>query len=111
MRQFLILASICLSFPGCLHLSRGLEAADPLSRIVAWEDRRSLGNGALMDMTRPDQPTPVRVRALLALGRIQDPVTAPVVAAALGDANLEVRTEAAFAAGLLGLSWDPLPPD
>jgi cyclophilin family peptidyl-prolyl cis-trans isomerase/HEAT repeat protein len=55
------------------------------------------------------KPPAVRARALLALARLQDSDTAPIVAAACADPDAEVRAMAAFAAGELGLAWDGIP--
>lgn len=76
-----------------------------LHRVADMEDRRSAGD--VEPFTRsPDAQ--VRRRALLALGRIQDPRFAGAIADGLKDPVAEVREEAAFAAGLLGMSWQPL---
>src|SRR5262249_41758656 len=78
-----------------------------LHGVADLEDRRSAGD--VEPFTRvPDAK--VRQRALLALGRIQDPRYAGAIADRLKDPVPEVREEAAFAAGLLGLSWQPLDP-
>jgi cyclophilin family peptidyl-prolyl cis-trans isomerase len=77
--------------------------------ISEWEDRRSLGDGALVHAALTSSEPEIRARAFLALARIQEPSTAPAIAQGLGDADAEVRVEAAFAAGILGMSWVPLP--
>ncbi|HLL47694.1 MAG TPA: peptidylprolyl isomerase [Longimicrobiaceae bacterium] len=53
-------------------------------------------------------PVPERVRALRALARIQDLSTLEAVLAGLLATEVPVRDEAAFAAGVLALSWEPL---
>ncbi|WP_141620431.1 peptidylprolyl isomerase [Myxococcus sp. AB036A] len=82
--------------------------AQTLERIQAWEDARSLGHGALVSLAASAPDARVRARALRALARIQDPATLETVIAALKDEDAAVRGEAAFAAGVLALSWEPL---
>jgi len=78
----------------------------PESPVDALEDRRD-GPG-LLALAREGSGA-VRARALRALGRLQDPSCVAVLVAALRAEDADVRAEAARAAGLLGLSWDPLP--
>jgi cyclophilin family peptidyl-prolyl cis-trans isomerase/HEAT repeat protein len=75
--------------------------------VAIWEDRRSLAEGRLVELAGKGS-VPVRVRALRALARIQAPSTVEAVLAGLGAAEVPVRDEAAFAAGVLALSWEPL---
>ncbi|NVJ18511.1 HEAT repeat domain-containing protein, partial [Myxococcus sp. AM010] len=82
--------------------------ARTLERIQEWEDARSLGNGALTSLAASAPDARVRARALRALARIQDAATLEVVVAGLKDAEATVRGEAAFASGVLALSWEPL---
>ncbi len=82
--------------------------AQTLARIQDWEDSRSLGDGALVSLAGSGSDARVRARALRALARIQDPATLEPVLAGLKDSDAEVRGEAAFAAGELALSWEPL---
>ncbi|MBL8949183.1 MAG: peptidylprolyl isomerase [Myxococcaceae bacterium] len=89
-------AIACLCLIGC---------ASTLRQISELEDRRD--GPELLPYLQAHEPK-VRQRALLALARVQDPASAPAVARALKDVDSEVRDEAAFAAGLLGLSWQPL---
>jgi cyclophilin family peptidyl-prolyl cis-trans isomerase/HEAT repeat protein len=103
----LILASLSACF-------RNVPAADAgdseaLSRISDWEDHRSLGEGQLTAWAQGGRGAAVRARALRALARIQDASTAEVILAGLSAPEPEVRDEAAFAAGQLALSWEPLP--
>lgn len=80
-----------------------------IAQIAELEDRRSLGPELkLHTLARTHGDYTVRERALLALGRIQDPESLDTVLNALTDEYPSVRTEAAFAAGLLGLSWQKL---
>src|SRR5438132_4807920 len=78
-----------------------------LQRISELEDRRDALAVETYTTVRYDAAT--RRRALWALGRIQDPRTWGRIADALGDNDEGVRDEAAFAAGLMALSWQPLP--
>ena len=48
---------------------------------------------------------------MLALGRLQDPSTVDTQVKGLNDADAYVRASAAFAIGLMGLSWQPLKED
>jgi cyclophilin family peptidyl-prolyl cis-trans isomerase/HEAT repeat protein len=81
-----------------------------VARIAAWEQHRSLGAGTLGAWANdPMRPPAVRARALLALARLQDADTAPLVVAACADPDATVRAMAAFAAGELGLAWDGIP--
>ncbi|MFZ5445619.1 MAG: peptidylprolyl isomerase, partial [Myxococcota bacterium] len=82
-----------------------------LQAIADLEDRRSLGEGRLMQTAINERDPLVRKRAFLALGRIQDPNTAGAMVEGLSDPDPGVRGEAAFAIGLLGLSWAPLSDD
>lgn len=82
-----------------------------LQAIADLEDRRSLGDGRLMQTAISERDPLVRRRAFLALGRIQDPNTAGAMVEGLSDPDPGVRGEAAFAIGLLGLSWAPLADD
>ncbi|MBL8915723.1 MAG: peptidylprolyl isomerase [Archangium sp.] len=82
-----------------------------LQAIADLEDRRSLGDGRLMQTAISERDPLVRKRAFLALGRLQDPNTAGAMVEGLSDPDPGVRGEAAFAIGLLGLSWAPLADD
>ncbi|WP_375760046.1 peptidylprolyl isomerase [Corallococcus exercitus] len=82
-----------------------------MARIQDWEDRRSLGGGELVRLATSAPEVAVRVRALRALARIQDVATLEAVIAGLTAPDKAVRDEAAFAAGELALSWEPLPED
>jgi cyclophilin family peptidyl-prolyl cis-trans isomerase/HEAT repeat protein len=107
-----LILSSCLLW--LLPLSGCVRAVPPISteilqvQVPDWEDRRSLGGGALTAFAVNSPSVPQRVRALRALARIQDPSTLEVVLAGLGAAEAPVRDEAAFAAGVLALSWEPL---
>jgi cyclophilin family peptidyl-prolyl cis-trans isomerase len=79
------------------------------ARIAQLEDSRDTRDGALASRARIHADPAVRARALLALARVQDFGTAPQVAEALTDPVPSVRAMAAFAAGELGLAWQPVP--
>jgi cyclophilin family peptidyl-prolyl cis-trans isomerase/HEAT repeat protein len=81
----------------------------PLDQIDLWEDARSLGGGQLEQWAQAAPDPKLRARSFLALARIQDPATAGTVGQGLKDSDAQPRTEAAFAAGQLGLSWAPIP--
>ncbi len=74
---------------------------EKMARLLALEDRRSLGDGEL-DRYLSDPDPGVRRRAALAAGRIGDPATLPALMQCMNDALPEVRQMAAFAMGLLG---------
>jgi cyclophilin family peptidyl-prolyl cis-trans isomerase/HEAT repeat protein len=78
-----------------------------LEHVAELEDHRV--SASIEPLTRPPQDDAVRKRAFLALGRIQDARSAQYIVEGLHDDNPRVREEAAFAAGLLGLSWQTLP--
>lgn len=94
---------------GCVHAPPPLLPLSPEEeQILDWEDRRSLGEGRLPAMATAAPSAALRVRALRALARIQEPSTLQPVLAALADPEPSVRDEAAFAAEVLALSWQPL---
>ncbi|MCA3014082.1 MAG: peptidylprolyl isomerase [Myxococcaceae bacterium] len=90
--------------------SGGWDAVPPeFIEVVQLEDRRSLGTeNKLFTVALTANNPALRARALLALGRIQDPASADVLVKGLGDPDPGARAEAAFAVGLLGASWTPL---
>jgi cyclophilin family peptidyl-prolyl cis-trans isomerase/HEAT repeat protein len=79
-----------------------------MAELDVLEQQRSLGNGRLIELSRSSDVY-VRIRALEVLGRLQRAETVDAVIAALADPDARVRDEAAWAAGMLGLSWQPLP--
>ncbi len=81
---------------------------EELERIADVEDRRLLSDGKLLTWATGHEDPRVRARALLALGRLQEPQGIDAVVKGLADRTNSVRAEAAFAAGLIGLSWAPL---
>ncbi|WP_224360358.1 peptidylprolyl isomerase [Hyalangium versicolor] len=99
------------SLSACFRSASPSKDADSeaMARIAEWEDRRSLGEGQLLTWARGEWGAKVQVRALRALARIQDAATLEVILASLAAREPEVRDEAAFAAGELALSWEPLP--
>jgi cyclophilin family peptidyl-prolyl cis-trans isomerase/HEAT repeat protein len=98
------------ALPACLRNVPPAEPAvsDDVARMRDWEDRRSLGEGQLVSWAQGQHGAAVRQRALRALARIQDPMTIDVILAGLEAPETVVRDEAAFAAGQLALSWEPL---
>lgn len=110
------LLSVCLALlvlvSGCVRAVPGPDSDPPdaevMARIRDWEDRRSLGDGQLVVLVTGAPDPRVRARALRALARIQDVATLDAVVAGLKDSEALVRGEAAFAAGELALSWEPL---
>lgn len=82
--------------------------ADPIERIANLEDRRTLGDGELSRLAQDPSPA-IRARALLAMGRIQSVDSTGDLVRGLSDPQPQVRAMAAFGAGLIGLSWHPIP--
>jgi cyclophilin family peptidyl-prolyl cis-trans isomerase/HEAT repeat protein len=115
MRRQVLRVSPCLlllfCLPACVRAVPTPGGADAavFARIADWEDRRSLGDGQLVALARGAGGPAVQARAFRALARIQDPATLDVIVAGLSAADPGVRDEAAFAAGELALSWEPLP--
>ncbi|ATB40622.1 peptidylprolyl isomerase [Cystobacter fuscus] len=103
-----LLAGAVLS--GCVHASPSPTQEESLEEVARWEDRRSLADGRLVERALRGS-TPVRVRAFLALARLQAPSTLDAVEVGLKDGEPPVRQAAAFAAGVLALSWEPLTPE
>jgi len=71
-----------------------------VAEIMLMEDRRSLDPGRMTGLIAHWSPY-VRRRAALALGRVRDATHVPPLLALLDDSVMDVRTEAAFALGLL----------
>ncbi|MGV3619771.1 MAG: HEAT repeat domain-containing protein [Archangium sp.] len=111
--SLLIVFSACASSSGAAKKGKTAQtnAAAEMQQFADLEDRRSLGDGKLMQAAITSTDPAARKRALLALGRIQDPTTAGAMIEGLSDPDASVRAEAAFAIGLLGLSWSPLNDD
>ncbi|MGZ3459275.1 MAG: HEAT repeat domain-containing protein [Archangium sp.] len=95
-----------LVLSGCVRSVPSSSEATRMQRIAVLEDVRR-NDGTLVDLAARG-PTPERVRALRALARLQNPSTLGNVLEALGAAEVAVRDEAAFAAGEMALSWEPL---
>ena len=74
---------------------------EKMARLLAFEDRRSLGDGEL-DRYLADPDPGLRRRAALAAGRVGDPASLPTLIQRMNDAEPEVRQMAAFAMGLIG---------
>jgi cyclophilin family peptidyl-prolyl cis-trans isomerase/HEAT repeat protein len=74
---------------------------DKLGRVLALEDRRTLGNGDLVALLQDDDRG-VRRRAALAAGRIGNAAIVPALIALMDDGEPEIRQMAAFALGLVG---------
>jgi len=74
---------------------------EKLGRVLALEDRRTLGDGELVAYLQ-DPDRGLRRRAALAAGRVGDATAVPALMALLADAEMEVRQMAAFALGLVG---------
>jgi len=111
MRRLLICVVACGVLSACVRavpLPEGIDR-ETMTRLQDLEDRRSLGEGQLLAWAQGEKGPVVRARALRALARIQDPATLEAILVGLTAPEPTIRDEAAFAAGQLGLSWDPLP--
>ncbi len=92
----LIVVSLLVACGG----AAGRDSSADMARILELEDRRTLGDGALTAYLDPDMPLALRVRAVLALGRIGSPVARPaLLARSLVDHAEELRRMAAFSLG------------
>ena len=80
-----------------------VEVADtePLRAIAIAEDERRWSEAALGAFLR-HADAPVRARAALAAGRLQDSTAVPALLPLLADPSPEVRQEAVFALGQIG---------
>ncbi len=112
----LALACLVFSAVGCKPAAHRPPPVKPqptgpqeLVQIAELEDRRSLGDGQLTQWALTHADPVIRARAFLALARIQDPATLDTILKGLSDPEPFPRFEAAFAAGMLGLSWSKLP--
>ena len=76
-------------------------AASPYRAIAVAEDQRRWTDGELRRFLAHKDPA-VRVRAALAVGRLQDSTSAPALLPLLADPVPAVRREAAFALGQIG---------
>ena len=74
---------------------------DTLKNLALWEDQRVTGDGALFAYLDSRNPL-VRLRAVEAIGRIQDTLDVDVLAARLRDPDKRVVDEALFALGQMG---------
>jgi cyclophilin family peptidyl-prolyl cis-trans isomerase/HEAT repeat protein len=104
LRYAVLAAALC----GCATTQTAGVPSGPFAQIETLEWKRSLGDGTLDMLARTEKDPKVRARAVLALGRIQDPASLISVRGALHDSSPIVREQAAFAAQLFGLSWQPL---
>lgn len=95
-----------LAAPGCDErpASEDTDAlpVDLLAGIIRCEDRRTVDR-ELFESLSGHREADVRSRAALALGRIGDPRSAPLLEKLLVDHDADVRGEAAFAAGISGI--------
>src|SRR5262245_19497625 len=93
----LLLASLLTLLAGGVRA----EMSPATARAIAIaEDERRFAPELKKYLGDPD-PT-VRARAALAVGRLQDSTTVPIVSAMLSDTRPEVRREAVFALGQIG---------
>ena len=75
----------------------------PLQRIAKAEDQRTLAGGTLARYLA-DPDAALRCRAVLAVGRLQDTAGTVLLLPLLQDADAEVKREALFALGQIGLA-------
>jgi cyclophilin family peptidyl-prolyl cis-trans isomerase/HEAT repeat protein len=93
----LVVPLLCGAAPPAPAVSR----LGKMARILALEDRRTLGDGELERyLSDPDRS--VRRRAVLAAGRIGDAAAVPRLIELMNDGEVEVRQMSAFGLGLVG---------
>src|SRR5437868_11143839 len=102
-------ALVCLAlWSGCATTRVSRSSSPDIAEIERLEDLRPQDLSRLGTLAgSADSAT--RARALVALGRIQDPAAIPLIQQGLSDHDAAVRDRAAFAAGLIGMSWTPVP--
>ncbi len=90
---------------GLVLLADTISAArfSPLQRIARAEDERVYADGVLRRFLA-DPGATVRRRAVLAVGRLQDSTAIPDLLPLLADSDPEVKREAIFALGQIGLA-------
>lgn len=74
---------------------------DSLLNLALWEDGRVAGGGRLFKYLQSDNPL-IRLRAVEAIGRIQDPQDVEHLLPMLGDDDPSVVRETVFALGQIG---------
>lgn len=92
--------------------NKEVAATPPLSQfeleMLQLEGERRTADGALTKLVQSAAEPAQRARALVALARIQDLSTLPIVLAALKDKETSVRAQAAVSTGLMALAWQGL---
>jgi HEAT repeat protein len=90
---------LCLLLAAFLSPASCVTKREPPNEVIAkLEYSRSLGDGKLLKFLEEPR-LGIRERAIVALGRIQDPATLPALTEALKDEEPPVRSAAAFAIG------------
>src|SRR6185295_9231823 len=102
------LACLATLWSGCVTTRVSRSSSPDIAEIERLEDLRPQDLGRLGTLAGSADPA-VRARAMVALGRIQDPAAIPIIQQGLSDHDASVRDRAAFAAGLMGMSWVPVP--
>jgi|GEM_PF-1965147 len=96
-RMAVVLLLFAIAAGGCGRADNALEKK--LAQIAVWEDQGWDGNGQMLTLLSDDHEA-VRVRAALALGRINDTLNLDTLRSVLlNDQSPEVRGMAAFAMG------------
>lgn len=93
------ITALVLTFAGAGPLAAEVSS-EILTDILTAEQTRNLADGKLFEYAAHDDAD-VRARAILALGRLQDPATIPTLTAGLDDEDAAVRHQAIFAMGQL----------
>ena len=103
LRRLLLVSLLALSRPdtGAAKPPAVVPNAGLLREIAMAEDRRDWASGVLARGLRHADAT-VRLRAILATGRLQDSTSVPALLPLLADRLAAVRQEAAFALGQVG---------
>lgn len=92
---------IALLTVSCGEVEKQYSRIDKLATIAMLEDSRSMGNGELLDYIK-DPDTEIRMRSVIALGRMGVKSTVTNLVPLLADSVESVRLEAAFAMGQIG---------
>ena len=103
LRPLLFVALLVLSRPGtgAARATAVVPNAGVLREIAMAEDRRDWAGGVL-ERALKHADASVRLRAILATGRLQDSTSVPALLPLLADRLPAVRQEAAFALGQIG---------
>jgi cyclophilin family peptidyl-prolyl cis-trans isomerase/HEAT repeat protein len=99
-----VFLALSLAILGCGAPPEPEATINPLwAEIIGFEDRRTADPDRFAALVSDTDPA-VRARAALALGRIGDPASVPLLESLMADTAVSVRREAVFAAGISGIA-------